>query len=509
MRLHAAVPALRIEPVGAAAARPAPGVLEALRGADVVVLPPSNPVVSIGTILQVPGIRDALVATPAPVVGVSPVIAGAPVRGMADACLAAIGVPTTAAAVAGLYADFLDGWLDRRGGRAPGARRAGGAPPPAAHELPAGHRRPRRGRPGPRPGPRPPGDRGVSGSLAGSLQVVGIPGIGEVVAGDDVAGLLVDALHAQRTSLGEGDVVAVSSKVVSKAAGLSAPAGEREAVVLRESRRLVAARRTPHGTARVVESAAGPVMAAAGVDASNVVGDVVLLLPADADAAARELRHRLKELTGATVGVVVTDTAGRPWRTGQTDFALGSAGLAVLDDLRGQEDTSGRPLSVTARAVVDEIAAAADLVKGKTSGVPAALIRGLGRPGAGDRGGGPRRPLAGAHRRGRLVPPRARRGRAGRAGGRGGGAPAGGARDARRAPAARGGGGLRRRTGRRRVGGPSRTTGRARRCAWTPRTTSPSGCSPSACWPRCGRSSSSGCSTARGPVLVRVVELPR
>lgn len=111
VRLHAAVPALRIEPVGAAAARPAPGVLEALRGADVVVLPPSNPVVSIGTILQVPGIREALVATSAPVVGVSPVIAGAPVRGMADACLAAIGVPTTAAAVAGLYDDFLDGWL--------------------------------------------------------------------------------------------------------------------------------------------------------------------------------------------------------------------------------------------------------------------------------------------------------------------------------------------------------------------------------------------------------------
>ncbi|WP_380162208.1 2-phospho-L-lactate transferase [Kineococcus sp. R86509] len=111
VRLHAAVPALRIEPVGAATARPAPGVLEALREADVVVLPPSNPVVSIGTILQVPGIREALVRTSAPVVGVSPVIAGAPVRGMADACLAAIGVPTTAAAVAGLYDDFLDGWL--------------------------------------------------------------------------------------------------------------------------------------------------------------------------------------------------------------------------------------------------------------------------------------------------------------------------------------------------------------------------------------------------------------
>ncbi|MFD0483000.1 coenzyme F420-0:L-glutamate ligase [Kineococcus sp. GCM10028916] len=217
----------------------------------------------------------------------------------------------------------------------------------------------------------------MSGTPPTSLQLVGVPGIAEVVAGDDVAGLLVDALYAQRTSLSDGDVLAVSSKVVSKAAGLTAPASERDEVVLRESRRLVAARRTPHGVARIVESAAGPVMAAAGVDASNVVGDVVLLLPADADACARELRVRFREITGANVGVVVTDTAGRPWRAGQTDFALGSAGLAALDDLRGQTDTSGRELSVTARAVVDEVAAAADLVKGKTSGVPAALIRGL------------------------------------------------------------------------------------------------------------------------------------
>ncbi|WP_345712404.1 2-phospho-L-lactate transferase [Kineococcus glutinatus] len=111
VRLHAKVPAERIEPVGADAARPGPGVLEAVAGADVVLLPPSNPVVSIGTILRVPGVREALRATAAPVVGVSPVIGGAPVRGMADACLAAIGVPTTARAVAALYADLLDGWL--------------------------------------------------------------------------------------------------------------------------------------------------------------------------------------------------------------------------------------------------------------------------------------------------------------------------------------------------------------------------------------------------------------
>ncbi|MEW1960135.1 coenzyme F420-0:L-glutamate ligase [Kineococcus sp. NPDC059986] len=211
----------------------------------------------------------------------------------------------------------------------------------------------------------------------GHLQVVGLTGIGEVHAGDDVAALVVDALHAQRASLSDGDVIAVSSKVVSKAAGLAAAAVDRDDVVLRESRRLVAARRTPTGTARIVESAAGPVMAAAGVDASNVEGEVVLTLPHDPDATARALRTRLHELTGAVVGVVVTDTAGRPWRAGQTDFALGTAGIDPLDDLRGSLDTSGRELSVTARAVADELAAAADLVKGKAEGVPAALFRGL------------------------------------------------------------------------------------------------------------------------------------
>ncbi len=111
VRYHAELPARSIVPIGVDDARPAPGVLEALADADLVVLPPSNPVVSIGTILAVPGIRDAVVAAPGPVVGVSPVIGGAPVRGMADACLAALGVETSAGAVAGLYAGMLDGWL--------------------------------------------------------------------------------------------------------------------------------------------------------------------------------------------------------------------------------------------------------------------------------------------------------------------------------------------------------------------------------------------------------------
>ncbi|MFN0282177.1 MAG: 2-phospho-L-lactate transferase [Kineosporiaceae bacterium] len=129
VRLHAAVPARQILAVGIEQSRPAPGVLEAIREADVVLLPPSNPVVSIGTILGVPGVRDALRGTRAPVVGVSPIVAGAPVRGMADACLTAIGVETSAAAVGGLYVDFLDGWLvdtSDHGAVVPGS--AGGRP---------------------------------------------------------------------------------------------------------------------------------------------------------------------------------------------------------------------------------------------------------------------------------------------------------------------------------------------------------------------------------------------
>ena len=207
-----------------------------------------------------------------------------------------------------------------------------------------------------------------------ALHVLALKGIGEISAGDDLAAALLSC----PVRMIDGDVVVVSSKVVSKAAGLSAPAAERDAHVEAQTVRVVAERRTPRGLASVVESAAGPVMAAAGVDASNVPAGTVLLLPVDADAAARSLRARLRELGAPEVAVVVTDTAGRAWRTGQTDFALGCAGLVVTDDLRGTTDTTGTVLEVTERALADEVAAAADLVKGKTSGVPAALVRGLG-----------------------------------------------------------------------------------------------------------------------------------
>jgi len=204
-------------------------------------------------------------------------------------------------------------------------------------------------------------------------------GMPEVHPGDDLAEMVVLALAANGIRLADGDVLVVSSKIASKALGLTAAAQDRAEVVLRQSRRVVAERDTPLGVTRVVEAVAGPVMAAAGVDASNTgAADVVLLLPADPDEVARALRARIAQLLpGAAVGVILSDTAGRPWRVGQTDFALGAAGVHLVEDLRGGQDGDGRELSVTERCVGDEIAAAADLVKGKAAGVPVAHVRGL------------------------------------------------------------------------------------------------------------------------------------
>jgi coenzyme F420-0:L-glutamate ligase / coenzyme F420-1:gamma-L-glutamate ligase len=212
------------------------------------------------------------------------------------------------------------------------------------------------------------------------LEVLPVTGVGEVHTGDDLAALVVAACAAAGCSLAEGDVVVVSSKVVSKALGLRLPARDHGAAIDAQTVRVVAERTSGDRMTRVVQSVAGPVMAAAGVDASNTgAGDDVLLLPSDPDAEARALRGRLAQLTGlARLGVVLSDTAGRPWRAGQTDFALGAAGVAVVDDLRGGVDADGRPLSVTSRALADELAAAADLVKGKNLAVPAAVLRGTG-----------------------------------------------------------------------------------------------------------------------------------
>lgn len=215
------------------------------------------------------------------------------------------------------------------------------------------------------------------------LWALALPGIGEVHAGTDLADEVLTALVRAGERLQDGDVLVVSSKVVSKAMGLIVgPDVDRDAVLTGQSVREVAARRTPRGSARIVQSVAGPVLAAAGVDASNTAPGTLLLLPSQPDETARALRARLltalqAESAVARIAVVITDTAGRPWRTGQTDFALGVAGLAPVDDLRGTLDASAQLLEVTERAVADEIAAAADLVKGKAAGTPVALVRGL------------------------------------------------------------------------------------------------------------------------------------
>jgi len=210
-------------------------------------------------------------------------------------------------------------------------------------------------------------------------------GVAEIRDGDDLANILLKALQHNGITLLDGDILVVSSKVVSKALGLRAPSAHPADVVLSQSVRVVAERIGTSGVTRIVESVAGPVMTAAGVDASNTSDEAsVLTLPEDPDAVAAAIRAAVQSgwasLSGEhlRLGVVLSDTAGRPWRIGQTDFALGAAGVHVLDDLRGSRDASGRVLSVTQRCVADEIAAAADLVKGKTTGVPAAHIRGLG-----------------------------------------------------------------------------------------------------------------------------------
>ncbi|MFI8293996.1 coenzyme F420-0:L-glutamate ligase [Streptomyces sp. NPDC085614] len=203
-----------------------------------------------------------------------------------------------------------------------------------------------------------------------AFQVRALAGLPEVRPGDDLAELIA----AAAPGLEDGDILLVTSKIVSKAEGRVVAADDREAAIDAETVRVVARR----GTLRIVENRQGLVMAAAGVDASNTPAGTVLLLPEDPDSSARVLRKGLRAALGVDVGVVVTDTFGRPWRTGLTDVAIGAAGVRVLDDLRGGTDAHGNPLSATIVAVADELAAAGDLVKGKASGLPVAVVRGLG-----------------------------------------------------------------------------------------------------------------------------------
>ncbi|GAA4917067.1 coenzyme F420-0:L-glutamate ligase [Streptomyces coeruleoprunus] len=215
------------------------------------------------------------------------------------------------------------------------------------------------------------GDAAGAGAGAGGVgyRVWAPAGVPEVRGGDDLAKLLA----AAEPGLADGDVLLVTSKIVSKAEGRVVAADDREAAIDAETVRVVARR----GTLRIVQNRQGLVMAAAGVDASNTPAGTILLLPEDPDASARAIRAGIREHLGVDVGVVVTDTFGRPWRSGLTDVAIGAAGVRVLDDLRGITDTHGNELNVTVVASADELAGAADLVKGKATGRPFAVVRGL------------------------------------------------------------------------------------------------------------------------------------
>jgi len=204
------------------------------------------------------------------------------------------------------------------------------------------------------------------------LEVWAPDGMPEVSAGDDLTGLVLAALATDDgAGLADGDVLCVTSKVVSKAEGRVRP-GEREAAIDEETVRVVARR----GPTRIVRTRHGLTMAAAGVDASNVAVGSIVLLPLDPDASARALRREVHARTGVNVGVVVTDTAGRAWREGQTDIAVGAAGLLVAEDFAGRADRHGNPLAVTLPAVADELAGAAELAQGKLSARPVAVVRG-------------------------------------------------------------------------------------------------------------------------------------
>lgn len=224
--------------------------------------------------------------------------------------------------------------------------------------------------------------------MSRSLELIAVSGLPEVRAADDLA-----ALIARQAPLADGDVVAVAQKVVSKAEArrvrlADVAPGERarelaEALdkdpalvelVLRESRRVVRSERV-----LIVETNGGLVCANAGIDSSNVGAEgEVMLLPEDPDASARRLRAGIAAVTGLRVAVVVTDSFGRPWRVGQTEVAIGCAGIDPLDDWRGRRDRDGRELAATEVALADEIAAASDLPRDKDSGIPVVIVRGLG-----------------------------------------------------------------------------------------------------------------------------------
>ena len=295
---------------------------------------------------------------------------------MADACLAAIGVETSAAAVGAHYGPgLLDGWLvddqDKDAVDAPGTGRDRGPGRPlymtdvaasaeiarAAIDLALELRAVT-----------------ASGSRPARAQLTVLPvtGLPEITAGDDLAALIAEAAAGRTRPAPTATSWSITSKIVSKAED-RVVAGDRDAAIDAETVRVVARR----GPTTISQTRHGLVLAAAGVDESNTEPGTLVLLPVDPDGSARTAAQGDQRASGARLGVLITDTMGRPWRAGQTDTAIGAAGVMPLRDHRGQPDTFGNLLEVTVAAVADEIAAAADLIKQKTTGVPVAIVRGL------------------------------------------------------------------------------------------------------------------------------------
>jgi coenzyme F420-0:L-glutamate ligase/coenzyme F420-1:gamma-L-glutamate ligase len=199
-------------------------------------------------------------------------------------------------------------------------------------------------------------------------------GIAELSPGTDLGSVILAAIEQDPLGpLCDGDIVVVTSKIMSKVEGRIEPASQRTEVITSETKHTVARR----GETRIVRTHGGLTIAAAGIDRSNVSTESILLLPRDPDASAARLHQRLVSESGLRLGVIVSDTAGRPWRTGQTDHAIGLSGVRALENYAGTHDAYGNKLQVTAMAVADELAAAADLVKGKLRGRPVAVVRGL------------------------------------------------------------------------------------------------------------------------------------
>ena len=369
---HHDVPISAVRFAGAATAPLGPGVADALRSAEVVVIAPSNPIVSIGPIRALAGMDDALAGRRDTVVAVSPIVAGTALKGPADRMLAELGHEASVVGVARLYAPICGCLVIdrvRRGSRRRG--RAGGAAVRRRRHDHALTRHRRRARPH---------DAG-GGAAMSRLEVWGVEGIGEIRPGDQLGEIIADACaDPPNGPLQDGDVLVVTQKVVSKAEGrlveidANDPLSHKQ-LVEDEAARVVRRR----GDLLITETKHGFICANSGVDLSNVERGYAALLPIDSDRSARRVRDIVRARLGCTVGVIVSDTFGRPWRKGLTDVAIGVAGIAGVVDLRGAPDALGRVMQVTEVAVADEIAGAAELVMGKSSGVPVGVVRGVDR----------------------------------------------------------------------------------------------------------------------------------